>query len=173
MPKTIALAIDYDNSHCSSSKSYHCYMSIFEIRQANLAKLLKDRFDDNQADMANRLKTTPGYVWQLLNGNRNIGERAARNIESKLRLEKNSLDLPESGAQISEPEGERYSSDALDIADRYMNLPPAYRDAVIAVLEAQERLAASSPESKADHLFDQTFPGTRKKTATSAKKKQA
>jgi len=61
-----------------------------EIRQHNL-KQIADSFESQQK-LADILDFTAGYVNQLLTGHRNIGEKAARKIEQKLKLNHLALD---------------------------------------------------------------------------------
>jgi len=61
-----------------------------EIRQHNLQEIA-DKFA-SQRGLADALDTTPGYINQLLTGHRGIGEKAARKIEKKLKLNYLALD---------------------------------------------------------------------------------
>lgn len=69
-------------------------MDLPEIRRRNLQRLLDERFDSVIADLARALERDDAYLWQLLRGTRNIGERVARHVESALRLDAHSLDRP-------------------------------------------------------------------------------
>lgn len=64
--------------------------TLSEIRQHNF-QIIADRFTSQRA-LADALDTTPGYVNQLLTGHRGIGEKAARKIEEKLKLNHLMLD---------------------------------------------------------------------------------
>lgn len=61
-------------------------------RRDNLKRLLEDRFDGRIADLARAVDRDDAYIWQLLKGTRNIGERVARHIERALQLAPGSLD---------------------------------------------------------------------------------
>lgn len=65
-----------------------------ETRKTNLNRILQNRFKGRIADMARALDRDDAYLWQLLNGDRNAGERIARHIEAKLALAEGSLDSP-------------------------------------------------------------------------------
>jgi phage repressor protein C with HTH and peptisase S24 domain len=68
-----------------------------EIRLANVKRLIEARFDGVDADFARAIEKSPAQVWQFLNGERNIGERLARQIEARLQLPTGALDLPGAG----------------------------------------------------------------------------
>ena len=53
-------------------------------RRDNLKRLLEQRFGGRIADLGRAIERDDAYVWQLLHGKRNIGERVARDIELKL-----------------------------------------------------------------------------------------
>lgn len=74
-----------------------------ETRRANLKHILENRFRGRIADMARALDRDDAYLWQLLKGDRNAGERIARHIEGKLGLAKGALDSSgaEARAEIS------------------------------------------------------------------------
>lgn len=77
-----------------------------EIRRENLRKALKDRFDGVPADLARSIERDDAYVWQLLNGVRNIGEKVARHIERTLKMLPGDLDHV--AGMLSEPAPEPY-----------------------------------------------------------------
>lgn len=64
-----------------------------EYRRANLALLLVE-FGINQADMARRLEVEPAYVSALMTGDRNVGDRTARKVESAFNKHEGWLDIP-------------------------------------------------------------------------------
>lgn len=73
-------------------------MDVRAIRQSNLKRLLETRFSGSIADMARAIDRDDAYLWQLLNGTRNVGERVARHIERALKLEAGELDHPAQAA---------------------------------------------------------------------------
>lgn len=74
-----------------------------QIRRHRLEEIAK-RYE-SQRVLADAIDTTPGYINQLLNGYRSIGEKTARKIESKLGLPNLYLDNPETvmDIQITSP----------------------------------------------------------------------
>lgn len=75
-------------------------MEISDIRRENLRSLMKQRFDGKQARLADALGKSANYISRCLSttpssaGSKNIGEDFARDIESKLGLERYQLDRP-------------------------------------------------------------------------------
>lgn len=73
-------------------------MEISEIRRENLRALMKQRFDGKQARLADALGKSANYISRCLStapssaGSKNIGEDFARDIETKLGLERYQLD---------------------------------------------------------------------------------
>ncbi len=88
MVRNVAFAISNVNSQCDISGRYTQGMS----RRDALKRLIDERYGGKQADLARAINRSPSLVWQCLNGHRNIGEKLAREIESKLRLKKGWLD---------------------------------------------------------------------------------
>lgn len=68
------------------------------IRQQRLNLILEQRFDGSPADLAKAIERDDAYVWQILTGRRNIGEKSADNIEEKLELGPGGLHAPFHGA---------------------------------------------------------------------------
>lgn len=69
-------------------------MSKAAVRRENLARIVELRFGNVIAECARAIGRDDAQLWALLNGVRNIGERLARDIEDKLKLEENELDRP-------------------------------------------------------------------------------
>ena len=73
-------------------------MTIGAIRHQNLCWLLKHRFGGVQARLADAIGRNPNQARFLLNpegpGGRWMGEKVARDIEKRLGLDPNSMDLP-------------------------------------------------------------------------------
>jgi len=88
MNGNVAFAISNVNSQCDISSRYTRPMN----RREALKRLIDERFEGKQADFARAINRSPSLVWQCLSGHRNIGEKLAREIESKLRLKKGWLD---------------------------------------------------------------------------------
>jgi hypothetical protein len=63
-----------------------------EIRRKNVARLV-DHYTTQQA-LADALQTSPGYIYQIVSGYRNVGERSARNIEASTGMPEGWLDQP-------------------------------------------------------------------------------
>lgn len=74
------------------------------IRRANLQNALDERYGGVIADLARAIERDDAYVWQLLRGTRNIGERVARHIETALHLARGTLDHPRSLGDSATPE---------------------------------------------------------------------
>ena len=62
------------------------------LRRMNLKRLVEDMFGGNASEAGRKLATSHTYMWQILSGHRGIGERSARDIEAKLRLQPHDLD---------------------------------------------------------------------------------
>lgn len=97
------------------------------LRRENLKQILEQRFNGTIADMARAVARDDAYVWQLLKGSRNIGERVARHIESRLDIPSGALDQPGmmSAETLSSDEREmlrqyRRASGSWKIALRYL-----------------------------------------------------
>lgn len=67
-------------------------MSIEKNRRNNLKRILTERFNAKQKDLAYALGMKDAQLSNLLNGHANIGNAIARRIENALELEINSLD---------------------------------------------------------------------------------
>ncbi|ANF82486.1 hypothetical protein A3K93_09985 [Acinetobacter sp. NCu2D-2] len=70
--------------------------ALFDLRRENLSKLIdhwiaSKRFETGKA-MCEYFEIEPTYIAQLLNTKKQIGEKAARELEQKLALKKGSLD---------------------------------------------------------------------------------
>ena len=63
-----------------------------EIRLENVKALIARRFEGVRAAFAKAVGRDDAQIWQLLNRERNIGERLARDFEKKLGLPRKSLD---------------------------------------------------------------------------------
>lgn len=62
-------------------------MDISNVRKQRLISLIDDLFDGRQIDFCIETDLSPAQVSQWLTGYRKIGEKAARRIESKLKLD--------------------------------------------------------------------------------------
>lgn len=75
-----------------------------QVRRRNLIRVIKERFNDNLAECARALQRSENYLWQLVSVKRTkagkassrpyrqMGERAARHIEERLKLNPGTLD---------------------------------------------------------------------------------
>lgn len=75
-------------------------MTIFDTRRRNLRRLIQMNFDDNQSLFARTIIRSESYINRLLASSdndhgKNLGEKLARDIENRLRLEPGWLDQQE------------------------------------------------------------------------------
>lgn len=71
-------------------------MDTSEVRVKNLADVIGNPGKHGEvAKFARKYDLDPTFIRQILSGHRNMGERAARNFEEKLGLDKGSLDRAE------------------------------------------------------------------------------
>lgn len=98
-------------------------MDISKIRRENLRQLV-DQHKSNKAAFGRRYGVDPTYISQLLNKHRNFGEKAARNMEGKLKLKPFTLDSP-IGEGFSDRGGPdaHHSSDVASVSDIYGKVP--------------------------------------------------
>lgn len=68
------------------------------LRRMNLKRLVEEMFEGNASEAGRKLATSHTYMWQILSGHRGIGERSAREIEAKLKLQPYDLDKKHNGA---------------------------------------------------------------------------
>lgn len=92
-----------------------------DTRRANLKRLLDERFFGRIVDMADKIERGDAYLWQLLNGERNVGERVARHIETKLDLAPYALDSEEMAGH------ETLSPDERELLAKYRRASPSWR----------------------------------------------
>lgn len=115
------------SSNCSFRKCFPTFtvsgMSA-TVRLENLKHLLEHRFAGKIAELARAVDRDDAYVWQLLNGDRNIGERVARHIEVKLQLVNGALDI----AGMVTPE--TLTSDELELLRQYRRATPSWKIAM-------------------------------------------
>src|SRR3990167_9809126 len=93
-------------------------------RRANLKKLLDDRFAGKIADMARAIDRDDAYLWQLLSDSknaRNVGERVARHIETKLGLIRGALDIQDMVT------AESLKPDEAEMLRNYRRAAPSWR----------------------------------------------
>jgi transcriptional regulator with XRE-family HTH domain len=65
-----------------------------ETNEKRIVVLRRIIGDMQLKDFANRFDIDPSYLSQILNGHRNLGERAARNMEAKIDLVPGTLENP-------------------------------------------------------------------------------
>ena len=109
MSESVAAAMYDDNSQSVISRSYDAGMS----RKERMRQLIDERYEGNSAAFARDISRSPNVVWQYLNGYRQIGEKFARHVESKLRLENGWMDTPKGPADIEIGGAMRAASDRL------------------------------------------------------------
>lgn len=90
-------------------------------RRDNLKRLLEQRFSGRIAELGRAIERDDAYVWQLLNGKRNIGERVARDIETKLDLASCALDSATMSGQAA------LTADELELIERYRQASPTWK----------------------------------------------
>lgn len=73
-----------------------------EERKANLKRLINNK-GKSVAEFCRENDLDPSYISQLLNGHRNIGEKAARKIEEKANLKKGILDETNNNSEQTTP----------------------------------------------------------------------
>lgn len=77
-----------------------------EIRRANLAGLIQDRFQGNRAAFCRATEKNPNLINLILSNNedirRNLGEKLARDIEEKMGLPDGWLDVGREGGALGE-----------------------------------------------------------------------
>lgn len=97
---------------------FNCVMDISELRKIRLRQLVAERFGGVDASFAAAIERQPSYVSRLFATNRHsrgIGEKFARDVESKLGLEIGWLDRPlEAHEQPKEP---RYKLEPVGVWD--------------------------------------------------------
>lgn len=94
------------------------------LRLVNLKRILADRFGGKIAAFGRAVDRDDAYLWQLINGNRNIGERVARHIEQKLDLPKGALDALDMVA------AEALTADERELVRNYRRASPSWRIAM-------------------------------------------
>ena len=79
-------------------------MSLYDVRQFNLRRLISERFDGSQTRLAKAIGRSPGYISRCNSQGahrKKIGETLARDIEKKLGLEHRWLDANEDEQHMS------------------------------------------------------------------------
>lgn len=99
------------------------------VRQQNLSRLLT-RYRRQQA-MADAIGMSVQYLNQLFLGKRNLGEKMARKIETKLGLERGWLDVPE-GEEMTPNEVaatllKKMTPDQVKLLLQYQRLSPTHQ----------------------------------------------
>ena len=84
--------------------------SVAEVRLQNLTRLMNEKFDGRQSNLARAISRKPDYIWRVLNRQKGFGETLARDIEKLLSLPAGWLDnagnststgeIPAAGSQI-------------------------------------------------------------------------
>lgn len=125
-------------------------MNTNDLRRINLDRLIGNHGVHGRiAEFAKANGLDPSYLSQLLNGHRNLGEKAARNIEESLSLPSGHLDkmLDEDAAQdTAQTIAAELGSDAVTLLELYQAASPELRTAALRVLETA--LHPYSPKPK-------------------------
>jgi hypothetical protein len=75
---------------------------IYQTRRDNLTRVMNEKFDGRQVDLAKAVDTSPSYLWRTLNGTKGLGEQMARNCEKLLALPPSWLDNPNNSTKTGE-----------------------------------------------------------------------
>jgi transcriptional regulator with XRE-family HTH domain len=113
--------------------------TITEIRRNNLQKISETY--ESQREFADVIDMTPAYLNQLLTGHRAIGEKTARKIEDKLKVDKYKLDA-EHNETISpdrEPKTKLPTPREQAFIDLINSLPTVEQEKLFRELEEKER----------------------------------
>lgn len=112
-------------------------MSVANRRREVVKRLIAERFGGRNVDFARAIDRSPAQVWMILN-RRNIGERCARHIETKLRLPIGELDRTRTPiAPLTDEEFElvrkfrQLAPDWKLLVDRILNGGPKERNVVL------------------------------------------
>lgn len=112
-----------------SSRLLHCAaMSVHEFRKTNLERLIKDYGDGIIERFAALADQNPSYLSQIRTGNRGMGNRVARRIET-------TLGLPDAWMDVNHED----QSAELPVAREqvfYRRLTREQREAVTVIIEA-------------------------------------
>lgn len=68
--------------------------AVAEIRVLNLTRLMNEKFEKRQSNLARAIERKPDYIWRVLNRKKGFGETLARDIERLLALPDKWLDDP-------------------------------------------------------------------------------
>ncbi|MFS1525346.1 LexA family protein [Microbulbifer sp. 2304DJ12-6] len=118
-------------------------MEISDIRRDNLRQLV-DQYK-SKAAFGRRYGVDPTYVSQLLNKHRNFGEKAARNMEGKLKLKPLTLDKPiGEGSSVRQEPAVHNFSNVVPVSDSYGRVP------LISWVQAGEFCEAVNPFEPGD-----------------------
>lgn len=114
---------------------------IHDTRRSNLRALIgiPPKHGDT-ARFARKHDLDPNYLSQLLNGHRNMGEKAARELEQKVGLAPMTLDSVDHGA-VREPAG-RYMTEIKQVVDHMDEAD------IQAWLQIGKRLTGKKPEQE-------------------------
>ena len=67
---------------------------VAETRLLNLTRLMNEKYDMRQSNLARAIDRKPDYIWRVLNRQKGFGETLARDIERILTLPDRWLDDP-------------------------------------------------------------------------------
>lgn len=114
-------------------------MDIYEIRRRNLDRLIGAPGKHGRiSSFARTYGFDPSYISQLLNEDRTVGEKAARDIELKLKLPAFSMDKhPDFEVKDVQSLYEAIANTpkAKELIEAYLEAPPNLREAALYVLQ--------------------------------------
>lgn len=120
--------------------------SLAEIRLGNLRRYLEERCGGNQSELARRTGKHPGYISDLLRGQKSFGEKVARDFERQLRLAPGVLDDSQPGQlAVEEPRAIYADTTASRIVVALSPLDDSVQQAILTLVES---LAKASHQKK-------------------------
>lgn len=130
--------------------SENLHMKINDIRKLNLDRLIGNPGVHGRiAKFAHENDLDPSYISQLLNGHRNIGEKAAHTLEDKLKLPRGFLDRPlseDAASEAAEAYAQELGDGAITLLNLYKAASPELRTAALRVLETPLHPYTAKPE---------------------------
>ena len=117
---------------------------MFDTRRNKLKKLA-DKVGGSAA-LAKQYNLNPDYLYQLINGRRNIGEKSARKLELSMGLADKYLDIDDD-LPINNRHHGAISKEAAQIATEYDALHPSKQVVIRAIWQAfiKQSIADESP----------------------------
>lgn len=111
---------------------------IVKIRAKNLDTVIGRPGERGRiSDFAEKYDLNTSYVSQVINGHKDMGDKAARRYEAMLSLPSMALDNPE-GPHATQTESKNLTPDQAELVERYDSLPPEAQKAFLVFLESLE-----------------------------------